>query len=277
MHMLIDSHAHLDSVRYDDDRLAILQRAASAGVETILSIGIGEGPATMHRTAEIAFEFAGVPEVPRIFASAGIHPSQANLADDAALDKLAKLTLHPHVIAIGEIGLDDYHADNPPGDIQHRAFIQQMQIAATAKLPILIHCRSREGATNTWEDTLSLLETHWRATGLGGILHCFGGEWQHAQRGIDLGFQISFAGNVTFPKAQPLREIARRVPADSLLIETDCPFLAPMPHRGKRNEPAFVAHVPKALAEARKSTAEEIAASTTENFRRLFPIARHPH
>jgi TatD DNase family protein len=274
--VLIDSHAHLDSTRYDDDRLAVLQRAAAAGVDTILSIGIGEGPDTMHRAAEIASEFAGLPDVPRIFASAGIHPSETTFADQAALDKLADLTRHPHIIAVGEIGLDDYHADNPPQDVQHRAFIQQMEIARAAKLPILIHCRAKEGTTTAWDDTLSLLETHWRDTGLGGVLHCFGGEWQHAQRGIDMGFYISFAGNVTFPKAQPLRDVAARVPADSLLIETDCPFLAPIPHRGKRNEPAFVAQVPQTLADARNTTPEEIAVSTTNNFLRLFQAAQHP-
>jgi TatD DNase family protein len=273
--VLIDSHAHLDSARYDDDRLAVLQRAAAAGVDTILSVGIGEGPDTMHRAAEIAFEFAGLPDVPRIFASAGIHPSEANFADHAALEKLTHLTLHPQVIAVGEIGLDDYHADNPPQDVQRRAFIQQMEIARAAKLPILIHCRAKEGTTTAWDDTLSLLETHWRDTGLRGVLHCFGGEWQHAQRGIDMGFCISFAGNITFPKAQPLRDVATRVPTDSLLIETDCPFLAPIPHRGKRNEPAFVAHVPQTLADARNTTSEEIAASTTKNFLGLFKAAQH--
>lgn len=274
--MLIDSHAHLDSARYDEDRLAVLQRAAAAGVGTILSIGIGDGPATMHRAAEIAFEFAGLPDVPRIFASAGIHPSEANFADHAALEKLSGLTRHPHLIAIGEIGLDDYHAENPPKKTQFDAFIQQMEIARNAKLPILIHCRAKEGTTTAWDDTLSLLETHWRSTGLGGVLHCFGGEWQHAERGLDLGFCLSFAGNITFPKAQALREIAARVPADSLLIETDCPFLAPVPHRGQRNEPAFVAHVPQTIADARNTTLEDITTSTTQNFLRLFQAAQHP-
>lgn len=273
--MLIDSHAHLDSPRYDEDRLAVLQRAAAAGVDTILAIGIGEGPDTMHRACEIAFEFAGMPHIPRVYASAGIHPSEAHFADDAALEKLTRLTLHSQLIAIGEIGLDDYHAENPPRDVQHRAFIQQMEIARAAKLPILIHCRAKEGTTTAWNDTLSLLETHWRSTGLGGVLHCFGGEWPHAQRGIDLGFAISFAGNITFPKAQPLRDIAARVPLDSLLVETDCPFLAPIPHRGKRNEPAYVAHVPQTLADVLNTTPEEIAAATTETFCRLFHPARH--
>jgi TatD DNase family protein len=273
--MLIDSHAHLDSPRYDGDRLAVLERAGAAGVDTILAIGIGEGPATMHRACEIAFEFAGLPNVPRIFSSAGVHPSEAHLADDAALEKLAKLTLHPQLIAVGEIGLDDYHAENPPRDIQHRAFIQQMEIARDAKLPILIHCRAKEGTTTAWDDTLSLLESHWRSTGLGGVLHCFGGEWSHAQRGIDLGFAISFAGNITFPKARPLRDIAARVPLESMLIETDCPFLAPVPHRGQRNEPAYVAYVPQTLADVLNTTPEEIAASTTNTFNRLFHPEQH--
>ena len=253
----------------------MLERAAAAGVDAILSIGIGDGPETMHRAAEIAAEYAGLPNVPRILASAGIHPAEANFADAEAMDKLAELVAKPQVIAVGEIGLDDYHAENPRMDVQRRVFVEQMDIARGAGLPIVIHCRAKEGTTGAWDEMLSLIETHWRGTGLGGILHCFGGEWRHAQRGIDMGFHISFAGNVTFPKAQPLRDIAARVPEDSLLIETDCPFLAPVPYRGKRNEPAYVAHVPGVLAEARNVTSEEIAASTTENFLRLFPSAQH--
>ncbi len=269
--MLTDSHAHLDSERYGDDRPAILKNAWDAGVRTILSIGIGKGPDTMHRALEISREHAGQPETPRIFASAGIHPHEAALADDAALAKLDFLLTEPEVIAAGEIGLD-YYYDHSPRETQKTVFRQQMQIAQTRKKPIIIHCRPSDNSTNAWDDTLSMLEEEWAATGLGGILHCFTGEWEHAQRALDMGFMISFAGNITFPKAQPIRDAAARVPLDRMLIETDAPFLAPVPNRGKRNEPAWVAQVAEQIGAVRSIEANDIAETTSSNFRRFFNI-----
>ena len=273
--MLIDSHAHLDSARYAEDREALLDRAWAAGVRTVLSIGIGDGPETMHQALDISREFRGRPETPKIFASAGIHPHEAQLADDAAYAKLDNLLQQPEVIACGEIGLD-YFYDNSPRDIQKGAFRRQMEIAAARKQPIIIHCRPSDNSTNAWDDTLDLLESQWKPTGLGGILHCFTGEWNHARRALDAGFLISFAGNITFPKAQSIREAAALVPLESILIETDAPFLAPVPNRGKRNEPAFVREVAVKLAEVRGIDPKAVASHTTENFYRFFGTAPQP-
>ena len=267
--MLVDSHAHLDSERYADDRAGMLKNAWNAGVRTILSIGIGDGPNTMHRALDLSREFAGHPETPTIFASAGIHPHEAALADEAALATLDALLMQPEVIATGEIGLD-YYYDHSPRAVQKSVFLQQMAIAQRRKKPIIIHCRPSDGSTNAWDDTLAMIEQHWASTGLGGILHCFTGEWEHAQRALDCGFLISFAGNVTFPKAQPIRDAAARVPLDRMLVETDAPFLAPVPYRGKRNEPAWVANVASQIADVRGVLPAEIARQTSENFHRFF-------
>lgn len=273
--MLTDSHAHLDSPRYAEDREALLRRAWQAGVRAVLSIGIGEGPDTMHQALEISREFQGKPEIPKIFASAGIHPHEAQLADEKAYEKLDHLLQQPEVIACGEIGLD-YFYDHSPRDIQKAAFRRQMEIAAARKRPIIIHCRPSDNSTNAWDDTLEMLEETWKPTGLGGILHCFTGEWGHARRALDAGFLISFAGNITFPKAQPIRDAAALVPLDSILIETDAPFLAPVPNRGKRNEPAFVREVAAKLAEVRQISPELAASRTSENFHRFFGTGPQP-
>lgn len=273
--MLIDSHAHLDSDRYDADREAMLLRAREAGVETILAIGIGDGPATMHHALELSRQYAGDTRMPSILVSAGIHPHEASLADAAALDVLDALAREPEVIAIGEIGLD-YFYDNSPRETQQRAFIAQMEIAAKHKLPILIHCRASANSANAWDDTLALLETHWRPTGLGGVLHCFAGELRHAQQAIGMGFMVSFAGNITFPKAQALRDVAASIPTECMLIETDAPFLAPVPHRGQRNEPAMVRFVAEKFADVRGVDYETMALASTENFHRFFGLAASP-
>lgn len=266
---MIDSHAHLDSPRYDEDRDALLQRAWAAGVREILSIGIGEGPDTMHRALEISREYSDRPDIPKIWASAGIHPHEARLADEPAYAKLDDLLTQPEVLACGEIGLD-YFYDHSPRDIQKTVFTRQMEIAAARKKPIIIHCRPSDNTSDAWDDTLAMLQSHWSPTGLGGILHCFTGELRHATQAMDLGFLISFAGNVTFPKAQPIREAAAVVPLNRMLIETDAPFLAPLPNRGKRNEPAWVKEVAAKIGEVRSLDPEEVAARTTENFGSLF-------
>jgi TatD DNase family protein len=266
---MIDSHAHLDSPRYDEDREALLQRAYAAGVREVLSIGIGEGPDTMHRALEISREYAGHPQVPKIWASAGIHPHEARLADEAAYAKLDSLLQEPDVLACGEIGLD-YFYDHSPRDEQKTVFARQMEIAAGRRKPIIIHCRPSDNSSNAWDDTLAMLQTHWRPTGLRGILHCFTGEIRHATAAMDFGFLISFAGNITFPKAQPIRDAAAAVPLDSMLIETDAPFLAPIPNRGKRNEPAWVKEVAIKIGEIRGQEPDQIAEQTAANFRLLF-------
>jgi TatD DNase family protein len=276
--LLIDSHAHLDSERYAGELPEILGRAYAAGVGAILAIGIGEGPAEMQCALEICRQFnradgtAG-EGLPRLFASAGIYPHNTHEADDAALAKLDGLLAEPEVIACGEIGLDYYH-DGSPHETQKAIFVRQMDIAAGRRRPILIHCRPKDGDSACWDDCLGLIAEHWGPTGIGGILHCFSGELEHAERAIELGFLISFAGHLTYPKAQPLRDIAMQLPLDSLLVETDAPFLAPIPLRGQRNEPAFVTHTAAALAELRGISPEELATLTSANFKNLFPTTR---
>jgi TatD DNase family protein len=270
--LLVDSHAHLDSPRYDADRDELLQRAWQQGVRTVLSIGIGDGPETMQHALELSKNYADKPGIPRILATAGIHPHEARLADQAALQKLDGLLANPDVLAVGEIGLD-YYYDHSPREQQKQAFAQQMEIAAARRRPIIIHCRPSDGSTNAWDDTLAMIENNWMGTNLGGILHCFTGEWEHARRAMDGGFLISFAGNVTFPKAEGIRQVAAKVPLDRMLIETDAPFLAPLPHRGKRNEPAWVARVADKLGEVCGVPAELVASSTANNFFRFFGVA----
>ena len=268
---MIDSHAHLDSPRYDEDRDALLARAWAAGVRGILSIGLGDGPDTMHQALDLARAYAGRPETPRLWATAGIHPHEASLATGAAYAKLDSLLAEPEVLACGEIGLD-YFYDHSPRDVQRDVFTRQMEIAAAHRKPIVIHCRPSGTTSDAWDDTLALLQQRWAPTGLRGILHCFTGEIRHAHAAIDLGFLISFAGNITFPKAQPIRDAAAVVPLESMLIETDAPFLAPLPNRGKRNESAWVRAVAVKIAEIRGLEPDQIAAQTTRNFRTLFSL-----
>ncbi|PYT78157.1 MAG: TatD family deoxyribonuclease [Acidobacteria bacterium] len=258
---LIDSHAHIDFPQFAEDREAMLERARAAGVTTLLAIGTGPGPEKL----DSAIPFAEQHDW--IYATVGIHPHEAKEVTPKHLEELLRLAKHPRVIAWGEIGLD-YFYDHSPRETQHQVFRDQMQLAARAELPIIIHCR------DAWNDCLNLLEEHWKPTGLGGILHCFTSTLEDARRGIDIGLLISFAGNSTFPKAQNLREVAKALPLEKILIETDCPYLAPQPYRGKRNEPAYVAEVAHTLASVRNLSADEIAAVTAENFRRLFRLSR---
>jgi TatD DNase family protein len=258
---LIDSHAHIDFPQFADDREAMLQRAREAGVGTLLAIGTGPGPEKLDAALPYAEQHNWV------YTSVGVHPHDAKEVTPQHLDELARLAQHPKVIAWGEIGLD-YFYDHSPRDVQSAVFRSQMELAHRAKLPIIIHCR------DAWDDCLSLIERHWKPTGLGGILHCFTGTIDHARRGLDMGFLISFAGNSTYPKTQNLRDVAKELPLGGILIETDAPYLAPQAYRGKRNEPAYVAEVAKSLAAVRNLPPEEIAAATADNFRRLFRIAR---
>ncbi len=185
-----------------------------------------------------------------IFASTGLHPHEASVATEADYQEMARLAKHPKLIAWGEIGLD-YFYDHSPRDVQKEVFRRQMELAAAAKLPIIIHCRPSNNSENAWDDTLQMLRDHWAPSGLPGILHCFTGEWKHAQAALDIGFYISFAGNVSFPKAENIREAAKQAPLDRMLIETDSPYLAPVPHRGKRNEPSFVVNTAEAIGQLR--------------------------
>ncbi len=269
--MLIDSHAHIDSERYAGDRAAMLARAFEAGVGAVLAIGIGEGPAQMHQALEICREFNGQANLPRLYASAGVYPHNSAEIDEAVLAKLDGLLAEPETIACGEIGLDYYH-EGAAHDVQQRGLIQQLEVSAARKRPILIHCRPKEGATDAWDDLFEILEEHWQPTGLGGIMHCFGAGWEQARRSLDLGFLVSFAGNLTYPKAQALRDVAARMPLDGVLVETDAPWLAPAPNRGKRNEPAWVLGTALVLAELLGVEEEAVAEATTKNFCKLFGL-----
>jgi TatD DNase family protein len=256
---LIDSHAHVDVSDFDADREAMLQRARAAGVGTLLAIG--NGP-------EIEKIGAAVPYAEQydwIYAAVGIHPHEARHATEAHYTELDRLARHPRVIAWGEIGLD-YHYDYSPRDTQAKVFREQLDRARAAKRPVVIHCRE------AWPDCLKILDESWRSSGLGGIFHCFAGTAEEARFGMDMGFLVSFAGNVTYPKAQNLRDVASTIPLDRLLVETDSPFLAPQSHRGRRNEPAYVAEVARTIGNVRNLPADEIARFTAENFRRLFRL-----
>ena len=269
--MYIDSHAHLEGKRFDTDRTETLARAKNAGIDAILAIGIGDGPGTLDCAIKLADQGTSAETWPNLYASVGIHPHEASLAKESDYEELARLAKHPKVIAWGEIGLD-YSYDHSPRDVQKNVFIRQMKLAAAAKLPIVIHCRPSNNSENAWDDCLDLIRDRWSVHGIGGILHCFTGTWAHAQRALDMGFMISFAGNMTFPKAQQIRDAATQVPLDRILIETDSPFLAPVPHRGKRNEPAFVAEVARQLGELRGISQEEAGLLTAQNFYRFFSL-----
>ena len=264
--MYVDSHAHLEMEQFDADRAAMIQRAKDAGVESILAIGSGTGPGTLDCAIRIAEQHDW------IYASIGIHPHEAKLASESDYAELESLTRNRRVIGFGEIGLD-YYYDYSPRDVQQQVFVRQMEIARAAKLPIIIHCRPSDHSDNAWEDTLELIKEHWKSSGLGGVLHCFTGAQKQASAALDMGFMISFSGNLTFPKAENIRSVAREIPEGRLLIETDSPFLAPIPYRGKRNEPAFVAKTAEKLAELRGKSAEEIGALTAENFFRFFRLS----
>ena len=266
--MYTDSHCHLENKRFDSDRADVFARARESGVTTMLAIGNGDGPGTS--TLDCAIQLARQNE--GIYATVGIHPHEAALAKQADFEELERLASDPKVVAWGEIGLD-YYYDHSPRDVQQRVFVQQMEMARAAKLPIIIHNRPSDNSENAWDDLFRLLREHWASSGLGGVLHCFTGTVEHARAALDIGFMISFAGNITYPKAQNIRDAAAMAPLDRIFIETDSPYLAPIPHRGKRNEPAFVVEVARQIGELRAVQAEGIGQQTSENFARFFGIS----
>ena len=249
---MIDSHCHLDDSKFDEDRDATIQRALDVGIDRLLAIGTGSGPPDLEAAIRLADRY------PFIYATVGVHPHDAVKATDETWKRLEQLVKHPKVLAVGEIGLD-YPYDFSPRPVQIAAFELQREIARASGKPISIHTRE------AWQDTMERL-SGWTS---GGIMHCFTGDAAQARQALDLGFHLSFGGVLTFPKAEELREAARIAPEDRILVETDCPYLAPVPHRGKRNEPAFMAETVRRLAEVRGVSPERIAAATTENFERL--------
>jgi TatD DNase family protein len=259
--MFVDSHAHIDGSEFDSDREEVIQRARDAGVSAILNIGTGDPHSgALERAVELAETHAD------IYTAIGIHPHDAGLFDDAAEQLIIKLrTQSSRVIAWGEIGLD-FHYDNSPRDVQMRVFQRQLQLAGEANLPVIIHTREAES------ETIEILKSHGATGNPPGIMHCFSGSSWLAQQAIDLGFYISFSGIVTFKKAEELRTTAKQVPLDRLLIETDCPFLTPVPYRGKRNEPAYVVEVARCLADLHGVSVDEMGRITAANFARMFRL-----
>lgn len=250
---MVDSHCHLDDKQFGSDREQTIERARAAGVETLLAIGTGNGPPDLEAATRLADAY------PFIYATVGVHPHDAAKAAEGTFAQLHELARHPKVLAIGEIGLD-YHYDFSPRPRQRDVFERQLALAAEAGKPIVIHTRE------AWDDTLDLLRTHWHG---GGIMHCFTGNEQQARQALDLGFHLAFGGVLTFPRAEEVRQAARITPADRLLIETDCPYLAPVPMRGKRNEPAYLVETVRRLAEVRGIAPDVLSEQTTLNFQRL--------
>jgi TatD DNase family protein len=256
--MLVDSHCHLDFPEFAPELDAVVGRARDAGLAGMVTICTRL--TEFERVRALAERFANV------WCSVGIHPHEAANEPDASVERIVELTRHPKVVGIGETGLD-YYYDHSPRDRQREIFRRHIEAARRSGLPLIVHSREAE------EDTVALLEEGAAPGGLSGVIHCFTSSAFLAERALAIGFCISFSGIVTFRNAEALRAVAKQVPADRLLVETDAPFLAPVPHRGKRNEPAFVAHTAAFLAELRGETREQLEAKTTANFRRLFAKA----
>jgi TatD DNase family protein len=258
--ILVDSHCHLDNYKEEDGELdAVVARARAAGVATMVTIGtrISE----FERVREIAERYDDV------YCTVGIHPHEAASEPAVSVDRLVELTRHPKVIGIGETGLDFYY-DHSPRDRQAEVFRTHIAAAREAGLPLIVHSRNAD------VETAELLEAGAAEGTLRGLIHCFSTTRQLSARATEIGFLISLSGILTFKNAVELRDIAREIPVEHLLVETDAPYLAPIPHRGKRNEPAFVMHTANHLAELRGMAPAELAAATTANFFRLFTKAR---
>jgi TatD DNase family protein len=256
---LIDSHCHIDMPQFDDDREAAVARAREAGVTAMLVVGGVDEEGGHRRALKVAGEL-GLP------ASAGIHPHEARLATEATYDELRGLARDGRLVALGELGLD-FHYDYSPRDVQREVFRRQLRLAREVGLPVIVHTREAD------EETVAILEEE-AAQETGGVIHCFTGGPGLARRALALGFYISFSGIVAFPRAEAIQEVAKTVPEDHLLVETDAPFLAPPPHRGKRNEPAFVVEVARAVARLRGVPPEAVGRAAEANFRRLFARAK---
>lgn len=257
--MFVDSHAHLDSEQFRPDLEEVLARAEEAKVTGILTIGcLGPDPGT----EQSILDFAGRPG---IWGAAGIHPHDARLFRAEKLAAVGELMTHPKIVGFGEIGLD-YHYDFSTPEQQLIAFREQLRAARAVDKPVIIHMREAE------DDTFKVLVDEMKAGRIRGVFHCFSSDRSAADQALELGFHLSFGGILSFKTADALRQIARQVPADRYLIETDCPYLSPVPFRGRRNEPARVARVAEVLAEVRGSSMQAVASQSTENFESLFGV-----
>jgi TatD DNase family protein len=252
---VIDSHTHIDMPQFDADRDAVVARAREAGVVEMLVVGGVDEGAGHRRALGVAASY-GLP------ATAGLHPHEARLGGEDVYEELRGLAREGRIVAIGEIGLD-FHYDHSPRDAQREAFRRQIRLAREVGLPIVVHTREADA------ETVTILEEEGAAEA-GGVVHCFTGGLELARRALELGFLISFSGIVAFPRADVIQQVAREVPDDRLLIETDAPYLAPPPHRGKRNEPAFVVDVARQVAALRGTTAEAVGSLAHLNYARLF-------
>lgn len=253
--MLIDSHAHLEMPPFDRDRDAVIRRAKEAGVETIVTVGTTVKDC--RKALEITCRYPGV------YAVIGVHPHEVKGIDGGTYDSLKGMAKQEKVVAYGEIGLDFFRNLSPRGIQLHR-FREQLELAEELNLPVVIHDRDAH------RETVDLLKG-WKGVRRG-VIHCFSGDYAMAKQCIDLGFYISIPGTVTFEKNEKLRSIVRDLPLESLLVETDCPYLTPNPFRGKRNEPAYVVHTARKVAEIKGRSFEEVAAATTANAKRIFNI-----
>ena len=254
--MLIDSHAHLEMEQFDNDRQEVIERACLAGVEYIITVGTN--PAFGEKAISIAKQYKN------IFVSLGIHPHEAATADDKSLAQMADFARQPEVVAYGEIGLD-FFRNLSPREKQIEVFSRQLEIARDLSLPVVIHDRDAH------EQVLQLV----RSSGVQrGVFHCFSGDYALAQKCLDLGFYLSIPGTVTFDKAVKICDVVKKVPLEFLLLETDCPFLAPVPYRGRRNEPSFIIHTAKKVAQIKSLRWEDVADTTTRNALNLFRLKK---
>jgi TatD DNase family protein len=257
--MLVDTHCHLDPHYFHEGADAVIARANAVGVTAFVTIGVGRDLAPARHAVELA------ARRPDVWATVGVHPHEASMLDDAAYAEIEALARRDRVVAVGEIGLD-YHYMRSPREVQQAAFRRLVQLARALKKPIVIHTREAPA------DTLAILEEE-GAREVGGIIHCFSEDRAFAERALALGFDLSFSGIVTFKTAQAIKEVAAWAPADRILVETDSPYLAPVPFRGKKCEPAHVVHTARHVAELRGITLEAVAALTTENARRRLGVA----
>jgi TatD DNase family protein len=278
----VDSHCHLDDPAFELDREAVIGRAETAGVRYLLAIGGSSGPDDLSSALRIAQAGASAEEeqqdlqsAVRIYAAGGIHPHEAAQAREAHFEEIRKISQHPRFVAVGEIGLD-YHYDHSPRNVQREVFIAHLEMARQLNLPVIIHCR------DAWVDLREIIRAHWQSNRSGepgnhigvqgGILHCFSGSAEDASELMDYGFMVSFAGNITFKKADELRAVASQIPPDRLLTETDCPYLAPVPYRGKRNEPAYVREVTRELASVHGVSEDVMGRQIVLNFVHFFGL-----
>ncbi len=257
----VETHCHLDDRRFVTDQEQVVARALEAGIGTLVSIGTGEGPPDLEAGIRMADAYEPV------FASVGVHPHDASKCTDDTWNEMRDLASHPKVVFLGEMGLD-FHYDNSPRDVQRAVFVRQLELAAELCIPISIHTRE------AWPETVACVREVWRTDGPGGVFHCFSGGTEEANEALEMGFYLGIGGVLTFPKSEALRAAVAAAPLNRLLLETDSPYLAPIPFRGKRNEPAYLVHTAARMAELKAVDLDELRTVTAKNFRDLVFAAK---